>query len=1345
MQRIEQIIEKYITENQMKKRFSKILLLFSLIISTSVFFMLKLNGIALVEDPHIHTEECYEEKLICNDESEEHVHDETCYEKVLICDKEEVFETIQIQADVYKDQTFTELADDSTQILVSGQMPSNIKIQAYPEYVEVEGYQSIGSYHIEAFNEDGTSYQLEHSISVELKLSENIGNDAYVYDALKGSIVLDTQINENSVSFETNTLSTFAILKAIEVENAMPIGDGGVSSEDELRSACANGTEKTIQLDNDFVVTQTIQINGNITLDLNGHQLTVEAANLFNVPANSSVTIQDSSTVNDESIKINNGQLYGNNSTFENDVLTYYVTESEITDAGIGTSQETLYKHTVNAAGKIVGNVAKINGGEVNLNSGMIVNGTNRAFELNSGTLNLNGGYIAGFKKVGAVDNNDGNFGGAILANNGIIHLTGSVLAGNEALNGGAIYMKGSTTLNMTGGIISGNTSTRSTNNWNNHSEGALYRCGGGGIYMEGNTTFNMEDGYITNNKAVDEGYFDGGGGILFGGESMVTIHGGYLTGNEAAGGGAVRSDWNKNTKFEMNGGNVSSNYARSAEGGGIAITQGGKGNIYAGYINNNITNTNVHWGGGGVFCSDGSYLYIQEVLVSKNHAGGFGGGVAGCSTGRVYLSLKKGGAIWENTADGEHMSGNGSTKNEDHTYGSNSPVFMENGYQDFFGALNSVVYGQMLGGGSSNWSGSKDGVAVHDVPADSILEAAYVMGLTADPSGEDVSKAKTEAKLYVTGNSSYTHGGGILCNGYLLIGDVNPISVGSRFTLSGTKKLLQNGRDVPLDNYSFKFEVTNENNEIVSIGTSDSKGNINFDRLISLSDEICKTKIHKNGESATFIYYLKESSKQDHLDVDIDSTIYKISVSVTREDKTLPLVDEANNPIIRIYYKITSVKVEKSTDQGNSWSNVSNSWKPSSDEQHAGSLTITNNSPTFTNQKGNTTSLTVNKKWVGTETLPDSITVDLLKNGVVVDTVVLTKENGWTYTWNALLDGYEYTIYEHPISGYDVEYIYSNTQNKKIWIPASSIEAGKKYLLVTNDSKVLLGNPNNNGAYDIIYTNFNLISILNGKIDNQVINENMQWVAVTLTSKEGLYLKNVPSVNKHYLSFQNTDTVKVGSNDTTYASKATIENGYLKLTKNDDANKVKYVVKQGDTLKASDSNTNAVRLFVLQDEENTITIVNTKVADLYDLEILKVSESDHDKYLSGAVFNLMKENQILKFTFENGVYTYNENGTMTNLETDENGRIILKGIPKGEYTLREIIAPSGYELTDDKTVILGEKQDETKITIQVEDKEIIYELPETGGFGKEIYLMIGLVLMGFALINLYNSKHKLQ
>lgn len=58
---------------------------------------------------------------------------------------------------------------------------------------------------------------------------------------------------------------------------------------------------------------------------------------------------------------------------------------------------------------------------------------------------------------------------------------------------------------------------------------------------------------------------------------------------------------------------------------------------------------------------------------------------------------------------------------------------------------------------------------------------------------------------------------------------------------------------------------------------------------------------------------------------------------------------------------------------------------------------------------------ITVEKKWdvIGSENTPSSVTIELLKNNEVIDTITLSKDNNWTHTWKQIPESDEYLVKE--------------------------------------------------------------------------------------------------------------------------------------------------------------------------------------------------------------------------------------------------------------------------------------------------------------------------------------------
>lgn len=66
----------------------------------------------------------------------------------------------------------------------------------------------------------------------------------------------------------------------------------------------------------------------------------------------------------------------------------------------------------------------------------------------------------------------------------------------------------------------------------------------------------------------------------------------------------------------------------------------------------------------------------------------------------------------------------------------------------------------------------------------------------------------------------------------------------------------------------------------------------------------------------------------------------------------------------------------------------------------------------------------------------PESIEVQLLKNGEVYDTQKLNKENGWKYTWEKLPVDFQWSVVEKEVSeSYKVTYENENMKNGKRWV----------------------------------------------------------------------------------------------------------------------------------------------------------------------------------------------------------------------------------------------------------------------------------------------------------------------
>ncbi len=651
-----------------------------------------------------------------------------------------------------------------------------------------------------------------------------------------------------------------------------------------------------------------LSITQNTTIDLNGHTLKIsKASQYFDVHNGAKLTIVDSQAPQ-ETVTTGGDKLYGNTASLseDNSTLTYYITES--TPTGTGT-KETLKRHEVplTGAGKLLcgedSEQAILVKGTLELQSGVLQNtGGKHIVTVDRGTLDINGGYIVG-------GGSNGTPGGGIYVDNGTLNISGGVIAANRGSSGGGIFFQNGT-LNISGGAVTGNEVI------NGHSDN------GGGIYVNSGT-LNLSGGYVTNNYKEcgcndcrnDVNNTHGGGGIALANSSVMNMTGGYVTGNYSglAGGGIYAGFFGHNVGFTMSGGTIAGNCAELGEGGGLRIAGGTNGVIQATnkvYITNNITNSNNDWGGGGIFVQEKGNLSIMNALITGNTAGGFGGGVGACPTGETLIVNQDGAAIYGNTASGTNMSGGGNNKTYDSTLAQTCEVFTRNGYADYFcvrardGANNpiSLVTGLMAGGGAANWKGSCDEQPV-TIGKTGYAAAKYLFGLNARPDDTAKSQAVSAAKVIITGNHSNIHGGGIMTNGGLILGDPGGkvVTATPELDIIGTKALLKDGvaQDSGRD---FTFQLRDETGKVLGTATSNAA-----------TGQFTISPDEQYSKAETRTYTLSEV-KGDRAGITYDTNVHTIQVTVS--EKTVSLLGVT----FKSYY-VSSVTLDGSESGGSSGS----------------------------------------------------------------------------------------------------------------------------------------------------------------------------------------------------------------------------------------------------------------------------------------------------------------------------------------------------------------------------------------------------------------------------------------
>jgi uncharacterized repeat protein (TIGR02543 family) len=161
------------------------------------------------------------------------------------------------------------------------------------------------------------------------------------------------------------------------------------------------------------------------------------------------------------------------------------------------------------------------------------------------GELKIKNGKITGNTVSGIVS------GTVYLISSGTFTMSGGEISGNTSSGHGGGVHGGSGTFTMSGGKSSGNTSSGS---------------GGGVLVGTGSNTFTMSGGTISGNTAGSSG-----GGVYSQSNATFTMSGGKISGNTAGtfGGGVIAET------FTMSGGEISGNTASSTNGGGVYISAG--------------------------------------------------------------------------------------------------------------------------------------------------------------------------------------------------------------------------------------------------------------------------------------------------------------------------------------------------------------------------------------------------------------------------------------------------------------------------------------------------------------------------------------------------------------------------------------------------------------------------------------------------------------------------------------------------------------------------------------------------------------------------------------------------
>ena len=373
-------------------------------------------------------------------------------------------------------------------------------------------------------------------------------------------------------------------------------------------------TGKFYYLDADITISETVKVEGEIHLCLNGMVLKYENnetnGSIFYIGKDGLLRIFDCSEAIHGCVADKNGLWL---LTEENEADGRKEIKGGLIIGGTGEKKdidELKSSYFCGGFAYIDGGSLFVYGGNIAGNQadygGAVYVTENGHFEMNGGSFR---GNLADFR------------GGAIFVHSGTMLLNDGSISENKAVkNGGGINISGNSILEMRGGSVTGNKAGAWSGGVENFGMFNMY--GGtvsgnsasedaGGVYN--GSVFTMHGGEICENSATY------GGGVC--NDGKMTIHDGKILANLAqeSGGGIYNAD-----RLVINGGKIASNTAVTSGGG---IENDGTCTMYGGSIGGSSTaDANMAYLGGGVCVYKGSFTMYGGII--ERNTGVDGGGV---------------------------------------------------------------------------------------------------------------------------------------------------------------------------------------------------------------------------------------------------------------------------------------------------------------------------------------------------------------------------------------------------------------------------------------------------------------------------------------------------------------------------------------------------------------------------------------------------------------------------------------------------------------------------------------------------------------------------------------------
>ncbi len=372
--------------------------------------------------------------------------------------------------------------------------------------------------------------------------------------------------------------------------------------------------------------------------------------------------------------------------------------------------------------------------------------------------------------------------------------------------------------------------------------------------------------------------------------QSKLTLEGGVIEGNSAESGGGIFIDYQ--CDLEMKGGTIKSNTATTHEGGGLFIF--GKATIAKGSIIDNQCLTSGDWGGGGIFVNSGQTLtFTGAATITGNSADGLGGGISGCPHAEMGIGeIPNGFALYGNSAamstspTGANLWYNKNGMGDIWAY-EKDPDFNAADAQDFYCVYGSYVYGQH----GSNMEGlaytgrwiEHDGTNILKAEdaalykGESLIKEKGTVGLTAvgNPGGD-------ARPILISGNHSNTHGGGIGCNGTIIMGAIpTETTWNPSWSFTINKELLDGiGQPIRTADGQFSFGLYTDSNctDLIATASNNTNGTVEF----TIND-----KDRFGGTEAGTVYelFVKEIPGIDPK-IEYDDEVHAVHAKVTKVKK---------------------------------------------------------------------------------------------------------------------------------------------------------------------------------------------------------------------------------------------------------------------------------------------------------------------------------------------------------------------------------------------------------------------------------------------------------------------------